>query len=239
MGEAYITLSGGRRVRLGEAIPVVDETHLFTRNQMAPRIMASGPVPPAGVPRVAWGDVTIPTIEEKQMISPALPQFPGGVFSEFVNAMNRDIALSRRTPEQEFLALDVRVGDRVRLTQVTGSTATAQGRRVPKDAAVLEGTVLGIKQKGGSQLRITGFDHTGPSRSGGQHVWFAVSDYRVEVLHKVYRITDEDRLIAAVANVSEDRWAQLTDDQRATRRRDYADRAERVKRLLTPKPDFN
>ena len=190
--------------------------------------------------RVNFGEL-IPTLEEKQMTSPQpamLPQFPGGVFSEFVNAMNRDIARSNRTPEQEFQALDVRVGDRVRLTQVIsypGSILTAASRKVPKDAAVLEGQVLGIKERpGGSQLRISGFDHTGPSRAGGQHVWFAVADYRVEVLHKAYRLTEEDRLIAAVANVSEERWAQLTDDQRATRRRDYADRAERVKRLLKP-----
>lgn len=218
----------------------VDESQVFTRDQMAPHIIASGPVPPAGAVRVAWGDAVIPTLKEKAMPSPTvptLPQFPGGVFSEFVDQMNRDIARSNRTPEQEFQALDVRVGDRVRLTEVntqSGTLLRAASRRVPADAAVLEGKVLGIKYKGsGSQLRISGFDHTGPSKAGGQHVWFAVADYRVEVLHKAYRLTDEDRLIAAVANVSEERWARLTDDQRASRRRDYADRAQRVKRLLT------
>ncbi len=168
--------------------------------------------------------------------APVLPPFPGGVFDEFVQQMNRDIAKSHQTPEQEFAALDVKVGDRVRLTQVknfAGSIFAPARREVPKDAAVLEGQVLGIKYRtGGTQLRIAGFGHTGPSKAGGQHVWFAVADYRVEVLHKVYRITDEDRLIAAVANVSEERWANLTDDQRARRRQDYASRADRVKKLL-------
>lgn len=195
-----------------------------------------GPVPRAGISRVAWGPVIVPTLKEKQMTSPVLPQFPGGVFSEFVDQMNRDIARSNRTPEQEFQALDVRVGDRVRLTEVntqSGTILRAASRRVPADAAVLEGKVLGIKVKNGaSQLRIAGFDHTGPSRAGGQHVWFAVADYRVEVLHKVYRITDEDRLLAAVANVSEERWCHFTDDQRASYRRGYGDRAARIKQLL-------
>lgn len=210
-----------------------------------------GPTPPAGQAHIGWGTpdyarrmalhTAVPTLSVEDFMPtpptvPALPQFPGGVFSDFVNAMNRDIARSNRTPEQEFADLDVKVGDRVRLTQVNhmqGSIIAAASRRVPKDAAVLEGKVIGTKVKGGkTQLRIAGFDHTGPSHAGGQHIWFPVEDYRVEVLHKVYRLTEEDRLIAAVANISEDRWTNLTDDQRENRRRDYAARAERVKKLL-------
>lgn len=219
------------------------EQYFVDEAQDFPRAYLDGPIAPAGV---GWGGParrtiqhhTVPTLSQEDFMTspaPVLPQFPGGVFSEFVNAMNRDIARSHRTPEEEFQALEVRPGDRVRLTPGRRTITSYASPRwvVDKDASVLEGTVLAIKVKGGkSQLRITGFDHTGPSRAGGQHVWFPVEDYRVEVLHKVYRITDEDRLIAAVANVSEERWCHFTDDQRASYRRGYGDRAARIKQLL-------
>lgn len=170
---------------------------------------------------------------------PQLPPFPQGVFQEFVDNLNIQIRKSRQTPEEEFRDLDVQVGDRVRLTAVkTTSTINwggqiAKSRQVEKDAAVLEGTIIGLKVRGGnSQIRVSGFGHTGPSTAGGQHVWFAVEDYKVEVLHKVYRLTDEDRLYAEVAAIGDTAWSTISDAQRESYRQRLAPRVERIKKIL-------
>ncbi len=170
---------------------------------------------------------------------PQLPAFPQGVFQEFVDSLNAQLRRTNQTPEEEFRALEVQVGDRVRLTEVkTFSTgrqfgATLKSRTVPKDAAVLEGKIVGIKVRGGkSQIRVSGFGHTGPSKAGGQHVWFAVEDYKIEVLHKVYRLTDEDRLVAEIAAIGEVAWSTISDAEREGYRQRLAPRIERIKKIL-------
>jgi len=130
---------------------------------------------------------------------------------------------ARKTPEDRFRELDVQKGDRVRLVT-----------KLAPDASSLEGRVIGIKVKNGkSQLRIEGFDHTGPKRNGGQHVWFAVEDYSIEVLHKIYRMTDADKLIAELAGKTEAEWVKLSDDARLSARQTYSKRAERIVKLLS------
>lgn len=151
----------------------------------------------------------------------------------FTSEINTQFREAQKTPEQKFHDLGIQPGDRVRLTQLNGKLDAASRSRQPaQDAAVLEGKVLGIKTRGGkSELRIAGFDHTG-GKAGGQHVWFPVADYRIEVLHKVYRWTDEDRLIAELIPISEKGWEQLTDQQRATYRVNFGKRAEKIRKLL-------
>lgn len=140
-----------------------------------------------------------------------------------------------KTSEQIVRELDVQAGDRIRLTESRpeDSLARPRGRRVAKkDAAVLEGVVLDTKEKDGRFLvRIGGFGHTG-GNAGGQHVWFPLADYVVEVLHKAYRWTDEDRAIVAVAALSEVAWERLTEEQRGYSRKLYAPRLERVRQAL-------
>lgn len=149
---------------------------------------------------------------------------------------------AQKTSEQLFRELDVHSGDRVRLTQVEF------GRREPThDAAVLEGVVVGVKVKDGkSQVRIEGFGHTGSTtksrapgmgtiaQSGGQHVWFAVENYKVEVLKKAYRWTDEDRAVVAISGNSDSWWEGLTDEYRQINRDNYGPRIKRVLALLAP-----
>ena len=158
------------------------------------------------------------------------------IIAQFTDTINAGAALRNRTPEQEFRDLDVHEGDRVRLTEAVQPTSYGRAygpRQLVKDGSALEGKVIGIKVRGGkTQIRIAGFGHTGPSKAGGQHVWFPVENFKVEVLHKVYRVTDEDRLFIELAGLTEARWAALTDQQRADRRERYAVRADKIRKLL-------
>lgn len=160
------------------------------------------------------------------------------IIRQFTSVINSDAAKRNRTPEQEYRELGVLEGDRVRLTEVKNYSRTPfqpARRELVKDGSSLEGKVIGIKERGGkTQLRIAGFGHTGPSKAGGQHVWFPVEDFKVEVLHRVYRVTDEDRLFIELAGLTEARWAALSEQQRADRRERYAVRADKIRKLLAP-----
>lgn len=159
------------------------------------------------------------------------PAVFGQAFSDLQNLINEQM----KTPEQRFRELHLEAGDRIRLTEVTGPVMA--GRRSKAiDAAVIEGIILGIKEKRGPQVRIKGFDHTG-GEAGGQHVWLPVRDYQIEVLHKVYRLTDDDRLIAELAGLSVEEWRKLSDDKRVGIRQTYSARARRVKELLGITPN--
>lgn len=161
------------------------------------------------------------------------------IIRQFTSTINAGaIKRAGQTPEQEFAALDVQEGDRVRLTEVKNYASTVfqpARRELVKDGSSLEGKIIGIKVRNGkTQLRFAGFGHTGPNKAGGQHVWFAVENYKVEVLHKVYRITEEDKLFVELAGLTVERWAALTEQQRADRRERYAVRADKIRKLLAP-----
>ena len=149
-------------------------------------------------------------------------------FVQCLGSIEQQASAPKVGTERYFAALDVQEGDRVRLTTL-GPTG---GPPFPPDAATLEGVVLGIKQKGGeSQLRIKGFDHTG-GKPGGQHVWFSVSDYKIEVLHRVYRWTDEDRLIVAMLGYTDHAWLVMTEESHERLRKSARPRLAKVKRAL-------
>lgn len=138
---------------------------------------------------------------------------------EFENRARR----ASKTPEQKFRELDVRVGDRIRLTTRLHAA---------QDASVIEGRILGIKERdGGSQVRVAGFDHTGGG-AGGQHVWFPVSQYTVEVLRKSYRWTTDDKIVAEIAGYSESGWEGLDEGARERSRRLHTKRLARIKSAL-------
>lgn len=132
-----------------------------------------------------------------------------------------------KTPAQKaegrVRSLDIQPGDRVRLT---AKDAT--------DPSQIEGEVLGVKDKGGQvQIRIKGFGHTGSKRGdGGQYVWFVAADYKVEVLHRAYRWTQDDELVVQVAGLPRQTWEKYKDSSRETMRAQFADRVERIKRIL-------
>lgn len=155
-------------------------------------------------------------------------------FTSFLQGVERTARAPKIGTEAHFATLDVQEGDRVRLTELRpqSSYLRDEQRRKP-DAAVLEGAVLGVKRKPEqpSQLRISGFDHTG-GNAGGQHVWFPVNNYLVEVLHRVFRMTDEDRVLIAITGDTEAYWKSLSDAARQRQRETYATRVARVKRAL-------
>lgn len=158
---------------------------------------------------------------------------------EFLGQAHRTLVVQpyqelTKTPEQHFAELDVQPGDRIRLTEAgPANHAYPNGKRKPVlDAAVLEGRVAGVKVKdGGSQVRIDGFGHTG-GNAGGQHVWFPVNQYVVEVLHKAYRFTPEDRVVAAVLGYDERHWRFLTDAERDRLRQRSVGRVAKVRAAL-------
>lgn len=128
---------------------------------------------------------------------------------------------AQKTPVQVFNELDLQVGDEVKLSS---------------EGATLQGKILQIKgaQQGKliPELRIAGFDHTG-GKAGGQHVFFPVDTHPVaEVISRAYRITPEDKLIAALAGVGEETWIGAGNTYRETQRRRYANKAARVKALV-------
>lgn len=138
--------------------------------------------------------------------------------------VTKPLAEKAKTAEQKFRDLDVREGDRIRLTQ-------HQQKNGP-DPSSLEGVVIGVKVKDGvSQVRIAGFGHTGAT-VGGQHVWFVGADYKVEVLHKSYRWNDEDRAIAAVLGYGDHSWKIMTEDSRERLRVQTRPRLERIRKAL-------
>ncbi len=160
--------------------------------------------------------------------------------SDILNEAHRELFLKpmqqvTKTPEQTFRELDVQAGDRIRLTESRPVNVQRPNgpRQAVKDGSSLEGKVLDVKVRGGkSQVRVAAFGHTGPSNSGGQHVWFPVDQYVVEVLHKVYRLNDEDRAIAAVLGYDEPAWIRMTDDSREALRKQGRPRLEKVRAAL-------
>jgi hypothetical protein len=172
--------------------------------------------------------------QEATMTNPQPPQnihqYPA-VFGQAFQALGQHVAELTKTPEQRFRDLQLEPGDRIRLTEVSGPM-TAGRRPKARDAAVIEGVILGIKEKhGGPQVRIKGFDHTG-GKAGGQHIWLPVGDYHVEVLHKTFRMTPADRVIAELAGVSESAYRAASDNQRISWRQSYSKRAERIAALF-------
>ena len=128
------------------------------------------------------------------------------------------------TPEQAFRKLDVQHGDRIRLTELM---PFGGHNYEPNDAGTLEGVVRGVKIKDGvSRVQVQGFHHIGID------IWWPVSRFRVEVLHRAYRCTEEDRLIAALAGMYEDRWQAHNEKQREQYREIYAPRLARVRETL-------
>jgi hypothetical protein len=131
----------------------------------------------------------------------------------------------QKTPAQKaedrIRALDIKEGDRVRLTY----------KKAP-DASQIEGKVIGVKDKNGQiQLRIEGFGKTGGG-AGGQYVWFVAADYTVEVLHRAYRWTTHDEIVVQVAGISRRDWEIKTEDARKWVREQYDTRVSRIKRIL-------
>jgi hypothetical protein len=132
----------------------------------------------------------------------------------------------QKTPAQKaedaVRALDIKEGDRVRLTY----------KKAP-DASQIEGKVIGVKDKNGQiQLRIEGFGKTGGGGAGGQYVWFVAADYTVEVLHRAYRWTTDDELTVQIAGRPRGDWEKYTEAQRNGVRSVYAARVERIKQIL-------
>ena len=127
--------------------------------------------------------------------------------------------------------------DDARLVVNVARTAASLGAAVVTSARVTgflreAREVIGVKVRdGGSQVRIAGFDHTG-GNNGGQHVWFVAKDYLVEVLHRAYRMTQEDELFATLAGYTETEWTKLREPQRELARQTYAARAERVRKVF-------
>jgi hypothetical protein len=132
----------------------------------------------------------------------------------------------QKTPAQKaedrIRALDIKEGDRVRLTY----------KKAP-DASQIEGKVIGVKDKNGQiQLRIDGFGKTGGG-AGGQYVWFVAADYTVEVLHRAYRWTTDDEILTQIMGYSRSGWESLTESGRERHRENYKPRVERIKQILS------
>jgi hypothetical protein len=141
---------------------------------------------------------------------------------KWISGMLQEI---QKTPaqkaEDKVRALDIKEGDRVRLTF----------KKAP-DASQIEGNVIGVKDKDGQiQLRIEGFGKTGGG-AGGQYVWFVAADYTVEVLHRAYRWTTDDEIVTQIMGYSRSGWESLTEGERDRHRENYKSRVERIKRIL-------
>ena len=146
-----------------------------------------------------------------------------GLFNGQINDM---IVQARRTPDQVFADLDVQPGDRIRLTRKPSSRG-GYVAPTPTDASTLEGVVTKIKRKGGKwKVQIAGFD------VAGNGIFWTVADCSVEVLHRVYRWTDEDRAIAAIAGHSAVTWERHSEAVRESMRQSFGPRLARVKLAL-------
>jgi hypothetical protein len=142
---------------------------------------------------------------------------------KWISGMLQEI---QKTPaqkaEDKVRALDIKEGDRVRLTF----------KKAP-DASQIEGNVIGVKDKDGQiQLRIEGFGKTGGG-AGGQYVWFVAADYTVEVLHRAYRWTTDDEIVTQIMGYSRSGWESLTEGERDRHRENYKSRVERIKQILS------
>lgn len=146
----------------------------------------------------------------------------------FTRVIAKDYVKAYQTPEQIFRDLDVQAGDRVRLTQlVRPGSPYRNSRDIKKDGAILEGVVTRVKVKSGrSRIQIDGFD------TAGNGIFWPVENYQIEVLHRVYRWTEEDRLLAAVLGYSEHAWEIITEDSRASLRLVGGERVAKVKTAL-------
>lgn len=152
------------------------------------------------------------------------PRLVPSAFARFLDDVQHHV--KPKTAEQIFRELDVQPGDRVRLTyeiKPRGGIGT------------LESVVAGVKVKDRkSQIRLEGFGHTG-GKAGGQHVWFAVENYKIEVLKKAFRWTERDRVIAElVGGPAGQQWATLPETRRTDLRAEYGTRADRIIKLLKP-----
>jgi hypothetical protein len=148
-----------------------------------------------------------------------------GAFVDFLNLANQPPAVR---VEQNFRALDVQPGDRVRLRKIDAGPLNPS-RLALKDASTLEGVVTRVKQKKGeSRIQIDGF------AVAGNNVFWPIKDYRVEVLHRAYRWTDDDRLVVEISGLSRHQWEGMSETGRQRNRESYKNRVERIKNILTP-----
>lgn len=118
--------------------------------------------------------------------------------------------------EERFAALDVQNGDRLELVT---------------DESKLVGKVIQVREVNGEhQVRIQGF---GETPHGSHNTWFAVRNYTVARTHKAYRTTPDDRVIAALASVTEEGWAGYSEQTREDFRKAYAEQLAAVKQALS------
>ncbi len=184
-------------------------------------------------PTVRWGEpqpghLVGPPVH--LLTTEGLPQEVAVLAGPWFEQLNTQAIDRRKTEEQRFAELGVAPGDRIRLTETTPAYGLGQrpGLRVPKaDGAVLEGEVLGVKFKNGQyKVRIKGFE------TSGNAVWWPIRDYHVEVLHRAYRWTGDDRVIAELAGFGEKSWKEFPETRREAYRQQFGKRAERIKKML-------
>lgn len=157
----------------------------------------------------------------------------GTAMAGFLTDINQQIADARQTPDQVFERLDVQPGDRIRLTEVNKPGVIRHRDLLNKpDGAVLEGKVAKVKRKGGAwKVQIEGFD------TAGNGVFWPVRNYKVEVLHRAFRWTDDDRLLVEIAGIRPVDWEKRTDTARQQSRDAYAARLGRIKAIFNPDTD--
>lgn len=204
--------------------PVFDPYEWYGTLQEEIRELARTPRTPTIYLEAPMAEVQYHTAQGGPIARPVLSDRPGLTMSQILTDANRYFFNAQgrpKTPEDKFRDLDVREGDRIRLTT----------RRAP-DASQLEGDVLGVKVRNGkSEVRIKGFGHTG-GRAGGQHVWFPVEDYTIEVLHRSFRWSKDDEILVEVGGFPRSEWEKWTEDRRQRQRDYYAPRVERIKTAL-------
>ncbi len=160
-----------------------------------------------------------------------LPEEVAEFVGPWFDSMNQQIVEKRKTHEQLFVELDVQPGDRVRLSELNPvpkveSSGFQRGLKV--DGAVLEGTVRRVKRgkDGKWKIQINGF------AVSGNNVFWLIGDYKIEVLHRVYRWTPLDHVIAELAGIQESAWEGATELYRESVRHRYAARARKIQQVL-------
>jgi hypothetical protein len=140
-------------------------------------------------------------------------------FRNFLVGVEQLAHRPKKSPREQFLELDVQPGDRVRLVE-------QELGRPKKDGAALEGVVKAVRTvEGREAVQIQGFDVQ------GNNIFWSARNYHIEVLHRAYRWTDRDRVIAEIADRAD--WATTRrEDQREADRRTYGARADRILKLL-------
>ncbi len=152
-----------------------------------------------------------------------IAEFVGPCF----NSMNHQIVEKHKTHEELFVELDVQPGDRVRLTEAIRPVDTRRPE-AKEDGAVLEGTVRRVKRgkDGKWKIQINGF------AVSGNNVFWLIDDYKIEVLHRAYRWTPLDHVIAELAGFQEKAWEGTTELYRESVRHRYAARARKIQQVL-------